>query len=91
MSLEKFWQGLRIVRGRQIALESKGEPMSALLKSKKFKVLIAAVLIAAASGITGTQEWGTAVQQIVAALLVYIGAQGVADFGKGAAEVKNGG
>ena len=53
-----------------------------MLKSKKFKIAIAAVLAAVAAALSGAQTWGVAVTQIVGAFLVYVGAQGVADAGK---------
>ena len=64
--------------------------MGALWQSKKFKVALAAVLAAVAAGVTGVQAWGQVVMEVVAALLVFVGAQGVADAGKEKAKIEDG-
>ena len=65
--------------------------MGALWSSKKFKAAFAAVLAAIAAGVSGAQEWGVVVMEVVAALIAYVGAQAVADAGKEKAKIENGG
>jgi hypothetical protein len=58
-----------------------------LLTSKKFLAMLTAIIVYAA-GRFGFDVDPSALDRIVAALLVYVGAQGVADAGKSAAQIK---
>lgn len=52
--------------------------------SKKFWAMVAGVLATVCAALGDTISWPDAVKVIVTTIMVYIGAQGVADFGKGA-------
>ncbi len=55
---------------------------------KKATATIGAVLVAAGSGLSGTQPWGTVVLEIVGLVGAFVGAQGLADIGKEKAKVE---
>ena len=59
-----------------------------ILKSKKFQASLVAALAAVAGALTGTVEWPQAVAAVIAAMLVYVGAQGIADHSKEAEKVR---
>lgn len=62
--------------------------MGALLKSKKFKVTLAAICTAVAGGLTGELSWEKAIMAILGAIVAYIMAQGLTDLGKEKAKVE---
>lgn len=59
-----------------------GELIVNLLNSKKFVALSLAIVAALVAGFTGVQEWSIVITEIVAAIGVYMGSQGLADIGK---------
>ena len=68
-----------------------GELIVNLLNSKKFVALSLAIVAALVAGFTGVQEWSIVITEIVAAIGVYMGSQGLADIGKERAKLENGG
>ena len=60
----------------------------AVLKSKKFWAMIAAVATAVGSGFTGVQGWELIVPEVIGIVMTYIIAQGVADMNKEAEKIK---
>ena len=54
-----------------------------MLASKKFKVLVFTVLGIVCTALSGQIEWAKALEMMWTAALAYMGAQGIADFGKG--------
>lgn len=66
------------------------ESIKEMLASKKFKVMMAAILAAVGAGVSGAQTWQTVVLEIVGAAVAYIFAQGIADAGKERAKYENG-
>ena len=53
-----------------------------LIKSKKFDVLIFSVLALVCTVLAGQMDASEAVQSAIGLVMVYLGAQGLADFGK---------
>lgn len=53
-----------------------------MLSSKKFKVLVAGCLVVLAGGLTGEVGWAKVIADVVILIVGYMGAQGLADFGK---------
>jgi len=61
----------------------------ALLSSKKFVTAFVAAAVAVLAAFQGVLPWDQAVLAVLACAGVYVGAQGAADFGKSAEEVRS--
>jgi len=61
-----------------------------LLASKKFKVLLLAVITAVTGAIQGAVTWKEAFVAIMASAVAYLTAQGIADVGKEKAKIEAG-
>ena len=64
------------------------ENLRELFRSKKFKVALGSVFVAIIGGLVQAQSWPMVYMEISAIAVAYIGAQGLADIGKGKAEVE---
>ena len=64
------------------------EAIKAMLKSKKFHAMIYGILALVFTALSGNMEWVDAIDKSWALVLAYIGAQGIADFGKEKSKVE---
>jgi hypothetical protein len=59
-----------------------------LLKSKKFQVAVCSILAMVFTALSGAMPWSEVIDKAWPIVLVLLGAQGLADFGKAAAAAK---
>lgn len=64
------------------------DAVKGMLKSKKFHAMILGVIALAATAGSGAIDWSEALDKGWILVMAYIGAQGIADIGKGKAEIQ---
>lgn len=64
------------------------DAVKGMLKSKKFHAMVLGIVALAATAGAGAIEWSDALDKGWILVMAYIAAQGIADIGKGKAEVE---